>query len=178
MSKLYETFQSPYSLHKPPLVIPFYTTFISISEFVVKNIQNFFCFSGASWAEFLLWQKQLIPAPFYFKSVSLLLISVILLYLSSILSCKFAVGEETSKTETSYCLRWKLYYYFSPSHLTPENFGPPSAFCLSLIFFSFLFFGLLRPLLQICMVSITQTSQKILTKSQLSNEHLNNFFLA
>ena len=34
MSKLYQTFQSPYSLHKPPQTILFHTTFLS--EFVVK----------------------------------------------------------------------------------------------------------------------------------------------
>ena len=34
MSKLYQTFQSPYSLCKPPQTISFHTTFLS--EFVVK----------------------------------------------------------------------------------------------------------------------------------------------
>ena len=34
MSKLYQTFQSPYSLHKPPQTILFHTTFLS--TFVVK----------------------------------------------------------------------------------------------------------------------------------------------
>ena len=50
-----------------------------------------------------------------------------------------AVGEETSELKTSYCLRRKLYCYFSPSHLTPENLVSPSAFCLSFVFFVFIF---------------------------------------
>ena len=37
MSKLYKTFQSPYSLHKPPQTIVFHTAFLS--EFVVKYLK-------------------------------------------------------------------------------------------------------------------------------------------
>ena len=62
-----------------------------------------------------------------------------------------AVGEETSEPETSYCLRWKLFYYSLPSHLTPENFFLPLLYvCVSFYLFSFP--GLLRLLLQICSV--------------------------
>ena len=107
---------------------------------MVENIREHVPFSGSSCPETLLWQKQLIPASFYLKSISLLLISVTLHYLSTIPSCRIsAVGEETSQPETSCCVRWKLYCYSSPSHLTPEHFVCSSAFCLSFVFFFFVF---------------------------------------
>ena len=94
-------------------------------------------FSRSSSAETLLWQKQLVPAPFYLKSISLLLISATLLFLSTIPSCMSVVGEETSEPETRYFLRRKLFSYSSPSHLTPETFVSPSAVCLCFVFFVF-----------------------------------------
>ena len=75
-----------------------------------------------------------------------------------------AVGEETNKPETSSCLRWKLCYYFSASHLAPENFVSASAFCLSFIIFVFNLWQI-EPLLQIFRVWVTRAPQKILTKS-------------
>ena len=39
-----------------------------------KNIRKHLLSSGSSRSETLLWQKQLIPAPFYLKSISVLLI--------------------------------------------------------------------------------------------------------
>ena len=117
MNKLYQTFQSLYSLHNSPWTILFHTTFVI--KFVVKYLKTS-SFSGSSSAETLLWQKQLILAPFYLKSISLFLISATLLYLSRITSCMSAVGEETSEPKTS--LRWKLFCYSSPSHITPETF--------------------------------------------------------
>ena len=167
MSKLYQTFQSPYSLHKPPYTILFHTSYLP--QWVCCQIsENIFFFLN------LLVQKlffdnssltlQLISATFYLKSISLLLITARLLYLSTISSCMSAAGEETSEPEISYCLRWKLFCYSSPSHLTPETFVSPSALCLSL-FFLFAFSGLLRPLSQTFRVWLTQTPQKVLTKS-------------
>ena len=83
--------------------------------------------------------KTTVPASFYLKSISLLLISVTLHYLSTIPSCMSAVGEETSEPETSCCVRWKLYCYSSPSHLTPENFVSSFDFSLPFVFFRFCF---------------------------------------
>ena len=130
-----------------------------ISEIVVKNIRNIFFFLDRLVQKLFLDKncQRFISVSFYLKSISLLLISVTLHYLSSIPSCISAVGEETSEPETSCCVRWKLYCCFSPSHhLTPENCvsssSSSSAFCLSFVFFSFSFIGLLRPLLQICEV--------------------------
>ena len=79
MSKPYPTFQSPYSLHKPPQTILLHTFFLSVSEFVVKNIRKHLLFSRSFCLKTLPWQKQLIPAPFYLKSISSLLISATLI---------------------------------------------------------------------------------------------------
>ena len=178
MSKLYQTFQSPYSLHKPPYTILFHTSYLpqwvccQISEniffFLNLLVQKLF-FDNSS---LTLW---LIPAPFYLKSISLLFIIATLLYLATISSCIFAAGEETSEPEVSYCDRWKLFSYSSPSHLLPETF--PSALCLSLVFLVFIFW----------LIETTTTNLQGLTHSNqsgstnqvtLSNEHMNHFFWA
>ena len=117
------------SLHGP------YYFILPSSLSLWSNIWKHLLFSGSSSAETLLWQKQLIPAPFYLNIISLLLISATLLNLSTIQSCMSAVGEETSEPETSYCLRWKFFCYSSSSHLTPETFVSPSVLCLSFVFF-------------------------------------------
>ena len=64
MSKLYQTFQSPYSLRKHPSTILFHSTLLS--EFVAKYSETSFL-SGSSSSEILFWQKQLIPVSFYLK---------------------------------------------------------------------------------------------------------------
>ena len=63
MSKLFQTFQWHYSLHKPPLLY-YFTLPSSVS------LRKHLLFSGSSSAETLLWQKQLIHAPFYLKRVA------------------------------------------------------------------------------------------------------------
>ena len=85
---------------------------------------------------------QLISAPYYFKSISLLLITATLPYLSTISSCMSAAGEEASEPEISHCVRWKMFCYSSPSHLTPETFVSPSALCLSFVFFIFVLWSI------------------------------------
>ena len=55
------------------LHIPYYFRLPS-SVSLLLNIWKHLLFSGSSSAETLLWQKQLIPAPFCLKSISLLLI--------------------------------------------------------------------------------------------------------
>ena len=132
MSKLFNPLIAFTSLHRPYCVTLPSSVSVNLWSKIFKN--NFF-FSWSSCAETLLWQKQLIPAPFYLKSISLLLISATLLYHSTIPWCVCAVGEETSEPETCYCLRWNLYCYSSPSHLTRENVVSQSAFCLSFVFF-------------------------------------------
>ena len=85
-------------LHRPYCFTLPSSVLVSLWSKLSKNI----FFSGSPCVEILLWQKQLIPASFYLKSISLFIISATLLYLSTIPSCMFAVGEETSKPETSY----------------------------------------------------------------------------
>ena len=137
-------------------------------------------FSGSSCAETLLWQKLLIPTPFYLESISFLLISATLLHLSTIPSCMLLLARKNEQARNgNYYFRWKLYLYSSPSHLTPENLVSPSAFRRPFFcFFSFSLFGLLRPLLQICRVWLTQTHQKTLNQVTLSNKHMNYLFWA
>ena len=142
-----------------------------------SDIRKYLLFSGSSSAEAILWQKQLIPAPFYLKSISLLLMSATLLYLSTIPSCTSAVGEETSMPETSYCLQWKLFCHSSPSHLTPETFVFPSALCLCFVSFVFVFWP----------IETTTTNLQDLTYSNswestnqvaVSIKHMNHLFWA
>ena len=133
MNKLYQTFESPYSLHLDHIISHYLPQWVcgQISEnmfFLDLLVQKLF-FDKNNW---------FLP-PFYLKSISLLLISAILLYLSTIPSCMSAVGEETSMPETCYYLWWKHFCCFSPSHLMPETFVSPSALCLCLIFFVFVF---------------------------------------
>ena len=121
------------SLHRP------YYFKLPSSVSLWSNIRKHLLFSGSSRAETLLSQKQLIATPFYLKSISMLLTSATLLYLSTIPSCMSAVGEETSEPETSYCLRWKLFCYSSPSYLTPVTFLSPFALCICFDLFVFVF---------------------------------------
>ena len=175
MSKLCQTFQSSYSLHKPPSIILFHTY---LPQWVCGQIsENIFFFLDLLVQKLFFDKKQLIPAPLYLKSISLLLASATLLYLSTIPSCMSAVGEETSEPETSCCVRWKLYCYSSPSHLTPENFVSSSAFCLSFVFFVFVFWPI-KTTTADHRVWLTQTHQKVLNQVTLSNEHMNHLFWA
>ena len=180
MSKLYQTFQSPYSLHKPPYTILFHTSYLP--QWVCCQIsENIFFFLN------LLVQKlffdnssltlQLISATFYLKSISLLLITARLLYLSIISSCMSAAGEETSEPEISYCLRWKLFCYSSPSHLTPETFVSPSALCLSFVFFVFVFWLIESTIANLQGLTHSNPS-KITNQVTLSNKHMNHLFWA
>ena len=144
---------------------------------MVKNIRKHLLFSGSSCAETLLWQKQPIPASFYLKSISLLLISVTLHYLSAIPSCISAVGEETSEPETSCCVRWKLYWCSSPSHLTPENFVSSSAFCLSFVFFVFVYWSIETTTVKLPGLTHLNPSKNT-NQVILGNKHMNYLFWA
>ena len=138
MSRLCQTFQSPYS--QPSQASKYLSvSHLSSSVSLWSNIQKHLLFSGFSCAETLLLQQLLIPTPFYLKSISSLLISATLLYLSIIPSCMLLLAQKNQQPRNgSYCFRGKLYCYSSPSHLTPENFVSPSAFCL-FFFFNFRF---------------------------------------
>ena len=77
MSKL-QTFQSSYSLHKPPH--PYWFTLLSSYEFCAQIVENIFFFSGSSWH----WFQLLCTNNNWI--ISLLLISVTLDSLSASLS--------------------------------------------------------------------------------------------
>ena len=120
---------------------------------------------------------QLISAPYYFKSISLLLITATLPYLSTILSCMSAAGEETSEPEISHCVRWKMFCYSSPSHLTPETFVSPSALCLSFVFFRYRFLTYWGHYRQFARFDSLKPLKKYYQVT-LSNEHMNHLFWA
>ena len=80
--------------------------------------------------------------------------------------------------ETAFDFQWKFYCYSTPRHLTRENFVSSFALCLSFVFFSFSFFDLLRPLLQICKVWLSQTTANCTNQVILSNEDMNYLFRA
>ena len=120
---------------------------------------------------------QLISAPYYFKSISLLLITATLPYLSTISSCMSAAGEEASEPEISHCVRWKMFCYSSPSHLTPETFVSPSALCLSFVFFRYRFLTYWGHYRQFARFDSLKPLKKYYQVT-LSNEHMNHLFWA
>ena len=70
MSKIFQTFQSPYSLHKRPCCF-----IVPPSQWILwSNLRKNLLFSGSYRAETLLQQKPLIPAPFNEKRVDNLIV--------------------------------------------------------------------------------------------------------
>ena len=127
------------------------------------NIRKHLIFSWSSSAETLLWQKQLIPAPFYLKSISLLLIShyfisqpfhhVCLLLAKKLASQKQAIAFD-------------------------ENFfGTFSALCLSFVFFVFVFWPIETTAVNLQGLGHWNPS-KSTNQVTLSNDHINHFFWA
>ena len=130
MNKLFQTFQSPYSLHKPPH--PYCFTLPSSHEFCGQIFENIF------FSLDLLVQKLFFDKNHWFQLlstkndwiVSLFLISITL-HLQSICQPFYHVFC----WRRSFGFRWKLYCYSSPSHITRENFVSRCSFCLSFFFF-------------------------------------------
>ena len=106
-----------------------------------------------------------------------MLISATLLYLSTIPSCMSAVDKETSEPETSYCLRWKLFSYSSPSQLAPETFVYPSTLFLCFVFFVFLFWTI-ETTTATFQGSTHSTLSKKTKQVTLSNGYMNHLFWA
>ena len=133
MSKLYQTFQSPYSLCKPPQTISFHTTFLS--EFVVKypKTSSFFWIFQCRNSSLT---KTIDSCSFLLKKylvvVNLSNITLSLNHSIMYVCCWRKNQQARNKPEN--CLRRKLFCYFSPSHLTSETFVSPSALCLFLVF--------------------------------------------
>ena len=177
MSKLYQTFNHLIvftSLHGPY----HFTLATFLSEFVVKYPKP------SSFFLYLLMQKlffdnssltlRLIPAPYYLKSISLLLITTTLTYLSTISSCMSAAGEDTSEPEISHCIWWKTFCYPSPSHLTPETFLP-LLYVSFFRFFRYLFLAYWDHYRQFARFDSFKPLKKYYQVT-LSNEHMNHLF--
>ena len=107
MSKLYQTSLNLLVFTNLHTVLHY----LPINEFMVKYPKTF-SFSASSCAETLLWQKPLIPAPFYKKRLKHLIVPNPKHVLTH--STMSGVGEETS-----YGFRWN-FCCSSPSHVTKE----------------------------------------------------------
>ena len=92
-------------------------------------------------------------------------------------SIKYVCCWWTSERETSYCIRWKLYCYSLPSHLTLENFVSLSAFCLSFVFFVFVFWPFETTTASLQGLTHSNPSKNT-NQITLSNEHMNHLFWA
>ena len=136
MNKLFQTFQSPYSLHKPPH--PYCFTLPSSHEFCGQIFENIF------FSLDLLVQKLFFDKNHWFQLLSTKNDWIVSLFLISI-TLHSQPFYHVFCWRRSFGFRWKLYCYSSPSHITRENFVSRCSFCLS-FFFSFLLFELLRPL--------------------------------
>ena len=101
-------------------------------SFVCRIYENVFFFSH------LLVQKLFFDKSHCFQLLSIKIDWIMSLFLISVTlhslflnhSIMISVGKEAS-----FSLRWKLYCYSSPSHLTRENLLSRSVFCFSFIFF-------------------------------------------
>ena len=144
----------------------FYTTYLPFSEFCDpcdcgQISENFFFlnllmqkifFDKNHWFQLLFTENDWIISLFLSQSHYIV-------YLSVPISQSFHRVFFLLVKKTTFDFRLKIYCYSSPSHLTRENSVSRVALCLSFVF-SFSFFGLLRPLLQICKVWLTQTPAK------------------
>ena len=101
--------------------------------------------------------------------ISLLLILIALqsLSLNHYIMCYVSVGEETSSG-----FPWKRYCYSSPSQLTRENIFSGPAFCLSFIFFGFVFWPIETTTENVQGLTHSNPA-KFTNQVTLSNEHMN-----
>ena len=133
MRKLCQTFQSPYSLHKPPYCFTL-PCFLSVC-FAVKSSKPssfFWIFLCKNSSSTKTTDSRYFLLKATWPSHSLFLISVTLHSLSLNHSIKSSVGKETSSG-----FQWKLCCYSPPSQITQENVVSRSCFCLSFVFFGF-----------------------------------------
>ena len=149
MSKLYQTFQSLYSLHKPPQTILFHTTFLSErrNSSLTKTTDS--CF-------FLL-KKYLV----------LVNLSNTTLSLSHSIVYVFC-WQRKQRSRNKLLPSMKTFLLLLTKSSNARNFCFflcfMSFFRFFCFFFLFPFSGLLKPLPQTYKVLLTQTSQNVLTK--------------
>ena len=153
MSKLFQTFQSPFKLSQASML--FHTTYLPLSEFDCDPCdcgqisENIFFFLN------LLMQKIFFDKNHCFQLLSTKNNWIISLFLISVTLHSLPFGDSIM---SSFCWQKKQSLTFdenfiaTPQQITRENSVSQLALCLSFAFFSFSFYGLLRPLLQICKV--------------------------
>ena len=131
----------------------------------------------------LLMQKIFFYKNQWFQLLSIKNNWIISLFLISIILHSLSLGHFIM---SSFCWQKKNNPWLSVKtlllHLTKSPNARKFCFwgcCLSFFrFFRFHFFGLLRPLLQICKVWFTQTPAKCTNQVTLSNEHMNYLYRA
>ena len=156
-----QTFQSSYSLRKPPH--PYCFTLLSSYEFCGQVFKKIFFFLD------LLVQKLFFDKNHWFQLlstnsdwiISLLLISITL----------HSPSSSLSTIPSCLLLAKKLWFSMKALLLLLTKSPHARKFCFLVCFLSlfhcflFLLFDLLRPLQQICWVWLTQTQNNVLTKS-------------
>ena len=150
MSKLFQTFQSPYSLYKPPH--PYCFKLPPFHEFWGQILENIFFLLD------LLVQKLFVDKNHWFQllssknnwMISLFLITITLYSLSVNHPIIPSVGKEALSFDENFTtIPYQVTYRKKILFL--------GLLFVFLSFFLFLFFGLLRPLQQIFRVWLTQT---------------------
>ena len=129
MSKLYQTFQPSYSLHKPPQTILFRTTFLSdvvTSSFLWTLQSRNSSLTKTSGSCFFLLQK-------YLTVVNLS---------NNTLSHNHSIMYVCCWQRNQRAFNENVFATLHQGHLTPETFVFLSALCLSFVFFVFVFWSI------------------------------------
>ena len=140
---------------------------------ISSNLRKIFSFSGSSYAETLIWQEPLIPAPFYWKLLEHLIVLNLnhITYLSTISSClllaKKQDGLRCSSMKTLLLLLTK-----SPN---------ARKFCFSVYFLPFFLSFFLSSVFVFWPIKITTANlpsnpSKSTNQVTLGNKHLNHLF--
>ena len=136
--------------------------YLPLSEFCGQISENIFFLD-------LLVQKLFFDKNYWFQLLSTKNNWVISLFLMSIILQIMSISQPFHHV---FCWRRnKLWLWMKTLLLlltkspNTRKFFSRFVFCLSFVFFSFSFFGLLRPQLQICRVWLTQIQQNVLNKS-------------
>ena len=156
MSKFCQTFQSPYSFYKPPYC--FHIAFFSLSEFGGQIFENIFFFLV------LLVQKIYFDKNHWFQLLSTKNEWIISLFLISVTLHNLSVSHSIISFVCKKNKVWlSIKNYIATLHQVTQHEKILFLCLLSdfFLFSSFLFFGLLRRLLQMCRVWLIQTPSKM-----------------
>ena len=173
MSKHCQIFQSPYKPSQASMLFP--TTYLPLSEFrdpcdCGQISENIFFLN-------LIKQKIFFDKNYWFQLLSTKIDWIISLLLISITLHSLSLGHSIM---SSFCWQknnlWLSMKTLSLLLTLREKVLFLVLVSLFVSFFSFSFFGLLRPLLQICKVWLIQTPARCTNQVTLSNRDMNYLF--